>query len=93
MLYDPYHKNTSNTLPNEGPTITYNSLGWNVKVEEDPTELLFWFDFYETTMSNIGRFSVPAIGARTKVVNDEDVRVIVYKDTPDVIYYSNTDAD
>ena len=97
MLYDPSAKGTqdgmSKTLPNEGPEIKYNNLGWNVKVKEDPTELLFWFDFYETTMSNIGRFSVPAIGARTKIVNDEDVRVIIYKDTPDVIYYSNTNAD
>jgi len=58
MLYDPSAKGAqhevSNTLPNNGPTITYNNLGWNKKVKEDPTELLFWFDFYETTMSSIG---------------------------------------
>lgn len=93
MLYDPNHKNKTNTLPNEGPKIEYNNLGWNIQVEKDPTELLFWFDFYETTMSNIGQYSVPAIGARTKVVNDEDVRVIVYKDTPDVIYYASNAED
>ena len=92
MLYDPNHKNTSNILPNNGPEITYDNLGWNINIEKDPTQLIFWFDFYETNSSSIGKFSVPAIGQRTKVVKDDDVRVIIYPDTPDIIY-ANSDIE
>ncbi len=90
LLYDKEHAGETaiigKTSKFEGTEIHYDSDGWNVLVTEDPTSLLFWFDFYETDTSAIGRFSVPAIGQRTKVVQDDDVRVIVYPDVPDIVY-------
>lgn len=90
LLYDKEHANDvaiiGKTSKFEGTEVHYDNDGWNVLITEDPTSLLFWFDFYETDTSAIGRFSVPAIGQRTKVVQDDDVRVIVYPDVPDIVY-------
>lgn len=98
LLYDPANKNNEVTIENwkiaeTNVTVTYNADGWNKLIDEDPTELLFWFDFYETDTSSIGRFSIPAIGDRTKIVNDDDVRVIVYPDVPDIVYVGDDITD
>jgi hypothetical protein len=66
LLYDKEHANDvaiiGKTSKFEGTEVHYDNDGWNVLITEDPTSLLFWFDFYETDTSAIGRFSVPAIG-------------------------------
>lgn len=85
LLYDP-----SGISENEKLGVTYGPDGWNSIVMTNPTDLIFWFDFYETDNSLIDKFSIPAIGDRTKVVNDDNVRVIIYPDTPDIIYAKKT---
>lgn len=85
LIYDPTHKGTT-AIVNDMTEVEYNSNGWNVLIQEDPTSLLFWLDFYDINNGEMGKYSVPAIGPRTKVVNDDDVRVIMYRDTPDVIF-------
>ena len=65
--------------------------GWNKDVFDDPSSLLFWFDFFDADSLGIGQFSVPAIGDRPKVVNNDAVRAIIYKDVPDVIFIKGSD--
>ena len=65
--------------------------GWNKDVFDDPSNLLFWFDFFDADSLGIGQFSVPAIGDRPKVVNNDAVRAIIYKDVPDVIFIKGSD--
>jgi hypothetical protein len=77
------------TKQNDGGIIKYDENGWNVCIIDDPASLLFWFDFYDINDAEFGKFSVPAIGSRTKVVNDDDVRVIMYPDVPDIIFTTN----
>ena len=89
QLYDPTAANqTVMNVSTAGNNIQYDANGWNIYVTLDPTQLPFWLDFYDTDMAAIEKYSVQAIGSRTKVVNDDDVRVIIYPDVPDVIYES-----
>ena len=69
----------------------YNEEGWNKKIYDDPSELLFWFDFFDAESIGLGQFSVPAIGDRPKVINNDAVRAIIYKDIPDVIFIKGSD--
>lgn len=61
---------------------------WNKNVIEHPETLNFWFDFLDTT-GELEQFNTKAIGARPKVVNDNNVKSIYYRDIPNVIFTDN----
>ena len=61
-------------------------LYWNKKVILDPSSLYFWFDFFDAEALGLGPFSVPAIGMRPKVVNNDKVKVIIYQGIPNIIF-------
>lgn len=65
---------------------------WNRNVFEAPETLNFWFDFIDAT-GDFSAVSVPAIGSRTKVVNDNKVKSMYYKEVPNFIYYTSTTFD
>jgi hypothetical protein len=48
--------------------------------------LTFWIDFLEPTSAEMAKYSVPAIGIRSTVINDKDVKSVHYKDIPTVIF-------
>ena len=79
QLYDPDKKNTED----------YDATGWNRNVRDNPSVLNFWIDFLDTE-GDISKFSVPAIGDRAKVVNDNSVKSIYFKDTPLIIYHEDS---
>ena len=58
---------------------------WNKAVSEAPETLNFWFDFIDTD-SELDKFSVPAIGARAKVVSNSAAKGIYFRDTPMVLF-------
>ena len=68
-----------------------NTLYWNKDVLENPASLLFWFDFVNGQGSNLDKYSVKAIGDRTKVVNSDDIKAIYYGEIPNLIYISQED--
>lgn len=59
---------------------------WNRLVFSDPASLLFWFDFLDANVGNLNKYSVKAIGDRTKVINDDDIKAIYYGEVPNLIY-------
>ena len=61
---------------------------WNRNIIENPSVLLFWFDFIDGEGSTLDKYSVKAIGDRTKVVNNDDIKAIYYGEIPNVIYIS-----
>lgn len=61
-------------------------LYWNVDVFENPESLNFWFEFLDDN-SELAQFSIPMVGDRTKVVNEDKASAILFKEIPDVILY------
>ena len=67
---------------------TDKSLYWNINVFENPSALNFWIDFLDSE-AELAQFSVKAISDRTKVINDDKIKAIVYKDIPGIIFYGD----
>jgi len=63
---------------------------WSLDIYENPHLLLFWMDFLEPYGNDIAKYSVAAIGSRTKVINDKDVKAIHYRDIPNIIFDNNS---
>ena len=59
---------------------------WAKEVKENPQALIFWFDFFEADLMGLGKFATSVIGDRPKTINDSNIKVIIYRDAPDVIY-------
>lgn len=65
---------------------------WSYSLDT-PEKLNFWFDFLDTD-GELARYSNPAIGNRPKAENDDTVKAIYYRDTPNVIFVDkNTTND
>ena len=63
-----------------------SNLYWRRDIFTDPSTLLFWFDFINGKSSILSKYSVKAIGDRTKVVKDDDIKAIYYGEIPNLIY-------
>ena len=64
---------------------------WTSKLTEEPDTLIFWFDFLDAEGSDLAKYSVPAIGSRSKSIKDDNVKSIVYRDIPNVIFKTSKD--
>lgn len=62
------------------------STGWKKGLVQYPETLNFWFDFLESGSSELGKYSVKAIGNRPKSANDNTVKAIYFRETPTVIF-------
>ena len=58
---------------------------WNKYVFERPEMLNFWIDFLDTE-GELQQFNVKNIGARTKSINDNNIKSIYFRETPDVLF-------
>ena len=67
---------------------TYNSEGWNINILNNPEMLNFWFDFIDTT-GELNKYSVHNIGLRSKATNDDKIKAIYFRETPNVIFTIN----
>ena len=61
-------------------------LYWNKNVFENPESLNFWFEFFDNG-TELQEFSVPQVGDRSKIANEDKARAIIYKEIPDIILY------
>lgn len=64
---------------------------WNRNVLMDPSTLLFWFDFIDGKTSELSKYSVKAIGDRTKVINNDKIKAIYYGEVPNLIFINLED--
>lgn len=62
-------------------------------VKQYPENLDFWFDFIGENNSDISKYSVKLIGDRTKAINDTNIKVISYRDVPEVLFLNQSDYD
>ena len=61
---------------------------WNKNVYEHPELLNFWFDFLDVE-GELDQFSVKNVGARTKPVNDTNIKSIYFREVPNIIFDKN----
>ena len=61
---------------------------WNKMVIETPENLNFWFDFLDQ-YGELDKYSVQAIGDRPKVINDNSIKSIYFRETPTVLFVQN----
>ena len=59
---------------------------WNKNVFEKPELLNFWIDFLDED-GDIQNYNIQSIGARSKSINDTNVKAIYFRETPQVIFY------
>lgn len=71
--------------------ITDDGQHFSNEVIKYPDQLSFWIDFYDSQISDIGKYSVKAIGQRSKNVKDEDVTAIYFRETPQLIFVNQDD--
>ena len=89
-LYNP--NSTDNEMfkltrdPEETDEDFKKTLYWNRAIFNDPSSLIFWFDFIDSKQNDLGKYSVPAIGDRVKTVNSDDIKAIYYGETPTIIF-------
>ena len=61
--------------------------GWNEDIISNPSVINFWFDFLDPDEeADLAKYSVPAIGDRTKSVNDNNVKAIYFREIPTTIF-------
>lgn len=68
----------------------FNFDGWAKNISEAPELLNYWFDFMDTD-SDFGKYAISAIGDRVKAINDDKVNSIYYKETPTVLFLTNSE--
>lgn len=69
-----------------------SNAGWNVDIFERPESLNFWIEFLDDG-EELSQFSVKAVGDRQKVVNDDKISAVIFKEVPDIIVYDKTNED
>ena len=57
-----------------------------------PENMLFWIDFLDANAA-LGKYKVTSIGHRAKVINDDKVKAIFFRDTPTVLWLSPDDEE
>ena len=70
---------------------TEKNKWWTSKIYEEPDTLIFWFDFLDAEGSDLAKYSVPAIGTRSKSIKDNNVKTIIYRDIPNIIFKTYKD--
>ena len=68
-----------------------NRKYWHMDVFEAPHNLNFWFDFLDTEGA-LSQFNVKTNGARSKAINDNAVKSIYFRETPNVIFIEPNDS-
>lgn len=71
----------------EGQELQY----WNKNIVEAPDLLNFWIDFLDSS-SELDKFNISIIGDRPKVVNDDKVTSIYFRDIPNVIFTTGNET-
>ena len=81
-------------LDDHGIEVKGNFVGpWNKNIIENPSSLVFWFDFFDAEGIGLNQFSIPAIGDRPKNESNDNIRALIYKDIPDVVLIKQEDYD
>lgn len=68
----------------------YNEEGYNVNILQSPQSMTFMLEFADEG-TGYDDYLIPAIGDRTKVVNDTNIKSLYYEQTPNEVFYTDDD--
>lgn len=95
-VYDNYYDNELlaewRQLYNPDEPKWIATQGWNPQVYNEPSALNYWLDIIDEG-AEIGKYSVPQIGRRTKVANENTLKSIYNTEVPDIIFMDNVDSE
>ena len=66
---------------------------WNPIIATNPEMLNFWIDFIDPTSCGLEKYSVRQIGPRPKVVNENSIKAIYYREVPNILFEENQDSE
>lgn len=81
------------SLKEEEKNSIVNSDSWSSILKSNPESINFWFDFINSNGSELGKYAISAIGDRPKVINDSNIKSLVYKEIPNVLFLKKEDYD
>ena len=84
--------------PTPGAADYDSNTYWNKEIQSNPDRLNFWIDFLDSSDENgkgseLDAYSISAIGDRSKVVNDTDVKSIYFRSVPNLIFTTHDELD
>lgn len=85
-------KNILERINNFDDNFSNKYMYWNKSIIENPQTLNFWLEFLDSPGSELGQYSIPIVGDRAKADNDTAVTSIYFRETPQVIFYSDADS-
>lgn len=88
QLYNPLISDNDKLIAEAGGFKYYTSgknKYWNKQIHLDPNTLNFWFDFLDT-QGDFEGYSVKKAGDRSKVVNENSVKSIYFRETPEILF-------
>lgn len=88
QLYNPLISDNDKLIAEAGGFKYYTSgknKYWNKQIHLDPNMLNFWFDFLDT-QGDFEGYSVKKAGDRSKVVNENSVKSIYFRETPEILF-------
>lgn len=75
-------------------TVDVDENGNRTIAFKNPEQLIFWIDFLDNNeYSALYQYSVPVIGRRAKTVNDDQVKAIYFRDTPNLLFVNEDYED
>ena len=97
QIYNPTAIDSSSTekyverdIPGSASTGLFSTVdGWNKDVIDNPAALNFWIDFLDTA-GELNKYSIKNIGQRQKVISDNNITSVYFKDVPNVLYTTKT---
>lgn len=76
-------------------TVTLDQdTGERIIAFRNPENLIFWIDFLDNNeYSALYQYSVPVIGRRAKTINDDQIKAIYFRDTPNLLFVNEDYED
>lgn len=66
---------------------------WSPTISTNPELLNFWIDFIDPEASGLEKYAVDQIGPRPKVVNENSVKAIYYREVPNILFEETHDSE
>lgn len=66
---------------------------WSPTIYTNPELLNFWIDFIDPEASGLEKYAVDQIGPRPKVVNENTVKAIYYREVPNILFEEPHDSE